>query len=181
MEIKIEVSELTMDSVIGEVLGQDDETGDTYPVGSVTLRELVAEKIVDRLVQDREVWPKLHELVTQVRKEIITAKVEPQVIAALENPIQRTNDYGDPKGDPITMRDLIISTTQSLLNKPAKGSDYRNPRTWFQDVINTRVDAVIRADITAMAQQMKEGVKQALNAQLAAALAKDVGKDLSRG
>src|ERR1041385_8531249 len=100
MEIKIVVDEVTLSTVVGDVV-RVDEDGDEYVDGHSTVADKVATLIKDAVVRSPE-YTSLKERVTEIRNQEIREAVKPLIRQALERPIKRTNYYGEPTGKETT-------------------------------------------------------------------------------
>jgi hypothetical protein len=174
MQITVQVDEVTLTTVIGDIVEYDeyDEDGDASVTGHKTVADLVATQIVDRLIKDADRWPSLRERVTQIRDEVIRERVTPSVEAALTRPIRKTNRYGEPTGAETTLSELIVDEARKVLTEPA--DKYRSEKgSVLQHAIRTEVKAAFDAEIAAAVKKAREDViaefRAAAQEQIAAA------------
>lgn len=67
----------------------------------------------------------MREEVRRVRSELIRKRLAEQIDAALSDPIQRTTLWGEPQGEPTSVRELIREELQRLLSaKPNRTGSY---------------------------------------------------------
>ena len=64
----------------------------------------------------------LGKLVAQTREDEVRRQVAPLVEETIQGPIQRTNRYGEPLGEPTTLRSLVAETALEALQAPVKGN-----------------------------------------------------------
>jgi hypothetical protein len=167
MNITVNVDEITLDTVVGEVFGWD-EDGDSHSKGEKTVGTLVAEQITARLVQDKR-WPKFEERVTEIRKDVIRELVRPQIEAAIAAPIQKTNTYGEAVGEPTTLREVIVEEARKALNqRPDRYSSQDG--TFLEQAVAKEVKAALSAEIKSAVEQARKSVSAEIGKTVAAAV-----------
>jgi hypothetical protein len=147
MNITVKVDDISLATIVDQAYAYGDESGPH----DRTVGELVAEMIVDRLVQDRERWFELSKTVTDVKREVIREAVRPMVEQAIAGPIQKTDSYGDPVGKPTTLREVIVAEARSAVNTRDR---YDGDRTFLQKTVSEEVRK-------AFATEIKDAVAQA--------------------
>ncbi|MGW4695193.1 hypothetical protein ACWEO1_22755 [Kitasatospora cineracea] len=172
MNITITVDEITLNTVVGDIV-EYDEDGDANVVGHKTVADLVADRIVERLVRDTDRWPSLRERVIQIRNEEIRAQVRPSIEAALTRPIRKTNTYGEPVGPETTLSELISEETRKYISEPA--DKYRTEKgTVLQAAVRAEVKAAVAEQVAAAVAGFKgellAEVRTVAEAELAKAL-----------
>ncbi len=178
MNIEIKVDDITLDTVVGQVVGFD-EDGDTYETGQRhTVADLVAAQIVERLVKDEQ-YPSLRDLVMQVRKEEIRAAVRPSIDEALARPIYKTNTYGERTGTETTLAELIADEARKQLSEPVDRYSH-GKGTVLQQAIRTEVQAAFKAEIAEAVKQVRTQVAGELSGTFAEQLTKAVATGFSK-
>lgn len=174
MNIEIKVDDITLDTVVGKVVGFD-EDGDAYETGQRTVADLVAEKIVERLVVDQR-YPALRDLVTEIRKEEIRAAVRPSIDEALARPIYKTNTYGERTGAETTLAEIVADEARKQLAEPVDRYSHEKG-TVLQQTVRAEVQKAFKAEIADAVQQ----VRQLVTTELTDGLAAQVTKALADG
>ncbi|NUL13255.1 hypothetical protein [Streptomyces lunaelactis] len=163
MNITIQVDEVSLSTVVADVLGID-EDGDTYTEGTQTVADLVADRIIERLVKDDQ-WPSLREQVLNIRKEEIRAAVRPTIDEALTKPIYKTNGYGERTGQETTLAELIADEARKQLAEPA--DRYRSEKgTVLQQAVRAEVKKAFETEIADAVKQARDLVTKELGGEL---------------
>lgn len=167
MNITVNVDEVTLDTVVAEVYGYDedgyDEDGYAGKQSTGTIADLVAAKIVEKVAADETRWHPLTRHVAEIRAELIREMIRPQIEQALSEPFSKTNGYGEPAGQPVTLRTLIVEETKKALTAPV--DCYNRDKGSF-------VTQLVRDEVRkAFAAEVADAVKQAR-----AAVADEVGQ-----
>ena len=150
-----------LDTVLtGEISVYDPATGE-MDVRPKTLGDLVAEKMVDRLIEDRDSWRSLRESVINIRDQIIREKVDPIIEEALISQIQLTNSYGEPKGKPVTLRELIVAEAAKELSRPTRGS-HGSSETLLTKTIREQTGIALTRELGEATKEAKEHVVAAI-------------------
>jgi hypothetical protein len=169
MNITVKVDEVSLSTAVGNILKYDGEDG-PYAAEARTVGHLVAEMIVDRLTQDGERWYELSRTVTEIKREVIREAVLPMVEQAITEPIQKTSAYGDPIGDPVTLREVIVDEARKVINSKDP-NDYRGDKgTFLVRVVREEVSNALRAEIADAVKQAKALVAGEIGQQVAAAV-----------
>lgn len=171
--INVNVDEFTLNTVVEEVTRQD-EYGDPYKTGEQrTIADIVAAEIVNRLTADKS-WHDRRQDVAKIRSEIIREQITPAVAEAIKSPVRRTNGYGEPVGEPVTFREVIVDEARKMLNERTYSS---SPETILQSTVRSQVKQALSEEIKAAVKQAKDefageigkhvtaAVKAALNAR----------------
>jgi hypothetical protein len=113
--------ELTLDSVIGEVALSPGNGYDTPPeVEPYTLGDMLLDRMVEKLIADLrgKNGGQFDKIAKQVTKEIerqVSEKVTEWVAAAIEQPLQKTNAWGEATGKPMTLVDFVRGQVGNIL------------------------------------------------------------------
>lgn len=176
MDIKVEVGPVTLDTPVGEHRVYD-EDGD-YTAQPVTLGEAIAKQVFADIKRG-ERYNSLRDMVENLRAEEIRGQIRPIVEAAVTKPIQRTNMYGSPTGEPITLTELIVSEAQAYLTKrdDRYGAD---KRTVIEKLVADAVDKAIRKELSEAIAEEKAKVVAAVRAKAADLIAEAVKAGVGR-
>ena len=167
MNITVKVDEISLDTAVAEVFAYD-EDGDAYARGERTVGDLVAGQIVDRLVRGANTgWPGLVAKVTEIRNEVIRETVRPQIEEAVAAPFRKTNSYGEPVGEPTTLRQLIVDEARKAVNEPA---DRYSSSTFLQQAVRAEVQKALAKEIADAVKQAREQVAAEVGQHVAAAV-----------
>lgn len=169
MNITVKVDDVTLDTVVAEGIAYS-EDGDPYrtTAGNATIADLVAAQITERLTKE-DAWGGLKKRASEIRAEAIREAIRPQLEEALAAPFHKTNSYGEPVGEPTTMRELVISETRTVLNAPA--DQYNRDRgTMLTKAIRDEVKKALAAEIGDAVKLAREQVSGEIGQQVAAAV-----------
>lgn len=152
MNIEIKVDDITLSTVVADVMVYD-EDGDLVPSGKErTVAELVAAQIVERVVRDDR-YPRLKDKATEIRDEEIRAAIQPAIVEAVTRPIKKTNGYGEPTGQVTTLSEVIVDEARKFMKEPF--DKYSREK-------GTVLEAMVRAEIhKAFGAEIADAVKQA--------------------
>lgn len=174
MQINVDVTDISLDSVVGDHRVYDPVDG-CWDSAPMTLGQSVAKEIADRLVADDE-YKTLRRQVLELRTEEVRRQLEPIVTAAIEKPVQRTNSFGDPVGEPTTLTDLIVKEAREYL---AKGDGYGR-ETVLQKTVREAVGGALKKELAAVVAEEKEKVVAAVRAKAAELIAEAVKQGVGR-
>lgn len=158
MNIDIKIDEVTLATVVDDILGFDEETGEPYQTGQRTIADLVAKQLVDAARRETNRYQGLLTRVTDIRDELIRDLVRPEIEAAIAAPVKLTNTYGEATGKETTLRELIVDQARKALNAPVDGGGYRNSQTFVQKVVAEQVQKVLADEITQAVKAARDEV-----------------------
>ncbi len=141
---------VTWDTVIGSrEVGYDDETGPQHE--GIRLGDMVVDALVDRLARDiKRDGDGLYGAVTKAREAATAASREEAAVLvreALVGEIRPTNHYGEPKGEPTTLRDLIRADIQAYLGEPERRSSYDERKGGFRALVREEVNTALTNEL----------------------------------
>jgi hypothetical protein len=168
MNIEIKIDQITLDTIVGEVVTYDDE-GDIEVRGHATVADKVA-AIVAKEAMKSPYWASLTERVTNIRNEMIREAVKPLIREALERPIRRTNSYGERVGAETTLSEIIMDEAKKIFTE-VKDS-YTSRRPFIAEVVSAEVKKAFQADIQEQVKKARQAVTQELGATLSEAVIK---------
>lgn len=158
MNIEIKVDEVTLATVVDDIIGHDEDTGETYRSGGRTIGDLVARQLVDAARRETDRYRTLITKVTEIRTEMIRDAVRPEIEAAIAAPVKLTNSFGEATGRETTLRELIVAEARKALNAPVDGSGYRNSQTFVQKVVAEQVQNVLATEIASVVKAARDQV-----------------------
>lgn len=143
---------------LGLPVGLDHE-GEPY--GSKSLTDLIVDAAVRQLVGDeRDLRSQIKEKVDQAITKRIKEQVEGLVSEAFDAPIQRTTPWGERKGTPTTVRELIRESIEAYVQAPGSTDRYssNNPKN-LRELIDDSTRQLLEKDFREYLKQVKEGIK----------------------
>lgn len=169
--------ELDLDKHLALHLGYDE---DGEPVQEATTVEdvvlgLAANKLLASSVK-AEASSFLRQRVESIRDEEIRAQIRPLITEALTKSLQPTGAYGEPKGEPTTLSEIIAKQALAELQTPRDQGYGRQKRTLVHEIIGKEVDHKFTAELKKEIEAGKEQVRRVLREQGAALIAEAVEK-----
>jgi hypothetical protein len=169
MNITVKVDDVALDTIVAEVFGYDAEDGEPYQLGNKTIADLVARQIVERLVK-HEHWQDLTHTVFEVRREVMRDLITPSVERAIAEPVRKTSIYGDPVGEPTTLREVIVHQAREVINAKDP-NDYRGEKgTFLERTVRAEVAKAMHDEIIAEVAKARALVADEIGKQVAAAV-----------
>lgn len=147
------------------------------PVGSKTLADLICRHALDKLANGSE-WPYMKDRVRTITDEEIRSHVTGLIADALNSDLRRTNTFGEPHGEPTTLRTLISEEAKKQLT--SLSDRYNGPReTPIGKLVREEVERALKAELAEAIKQEREKVVAAVREKagqlIAEAVAKGVG------
>lgn len=178
MQITVNLDTLDLSTVIGEKRVYDHDCdephGEPMTLGDAVVREL-AKRLWASVGSDA--LSEVRQRAAQIRNEEIRARVAPIVQAAVDEPIQQTNSFGEPNGKPTTLRELIAAEARAQLGTR---SDYgRGPRV-VDKLVADAVSAEIKKELAEAIKEEKAKVVAAVRAKAADLIAQAVREGVGR-
>lgn len=156
MKIEIEISEITLNTVVGDIIGFDYD-GDAVVEGQTRVADLVADRIADRVASTEE-FRELRKQVTTIRDEMIREKLEPVLAEVMEAPIRKTNGFGEQTGEPVTMRELVMEEARDLLSQRDRRGYNQAP--WITTFVHEQVRELFEKELKAELAEAKAKLKK---------------------
>lgn len=175
IDVNVDLAETDLNTPIEHrFVRQLNEDGD-WLQEPATLGDLIVEKAVQDFAQDREAWESLKTRIKRITDEEIRLRVEPLIEQALTDPIQQTNEFGDPRGKPILLRDLIIKDAQDKLAKvQSRGSAYDRQQSIVEKLVSDAVDRELTRELQETIAEEKAKIVAAMRAKGAEILAETI-------
>ena len=166
MNITVTVDEVTLDTIVH-----------SYDGDSVTVGDRVVQAITQHLVASKDVYPPLRDQVSKIRDEEIREQVRPLITEALTEPVQLTNQWGDPVpgAKQTTLREVIVAEARKQFT--AKADSYsRSGQTILQKLVADEVTAAIRAVVADEVKRARAEVATQIGAMVAESVAAGMRK-----
>lgn len=124
----------------------------------------------------------VRELVREAaRKQIgesIRAIIEPLIVEALTSSIQPMNSYGEAKGEPVTLREVIVKKATEEFRVPSSrnGSYHPDKATLIEAVIREEVSKALKRDLVDAIAEARKQVLAAVQEKGAEVIAETITK-----
>jgi hypothetical protein len=146
------------------------------------LLEIVAERAIERLFgrygnesMESQLKKHIHALVEQSARDILSARVDAHIGAAVEEILaegfQKTNEYGEPKGQRVKVSSFVLTYLEG-----SQSSYDRGPR-WHK-VADALVQTYMTKEIQPLLEKLKKRVVDALDTSVAGQIREVVLKGL---
>lgn len=177
MQITVNVDQVDLTSVVGDVRRYDDDA-EEYVTEGRTLGDLIAERVA-KSIRESDAYPGLKKRVADIREEEIRARVAPDIEAAMAAPIRQTNRYGEPTGQATTMRELILEEARKFMERPVDQYS-RDKGTVLQKWLRDAVEKTIKTELAEVLVDEKAKVVAAVRAKAADLIATAVKEGVGR-
>lgn len=176
MHIEVTVPEVTLASVVADVTSED-EDGYTHHEGVETVGDKVAKIIASNVMQSPE-YTSLKERVTGIRTEMIREALGPIILEALQNPIRKTNSWGEPSGGETTLRDVIMDEAKKAWAPSRSG--YNDREKSIEQVVAEQVRKHLHGDVEKAVKAAQTAALKAIGDIAGAPLVEAVSKALAK-
>lgn len=140
-------------------------------VGSGTLADLICRQALDKLAKG-EPWNNLAKRIEQITTEEIRAHVVDLLKDAITGDIRRTNTYGEPYGEPTTLRAVIGEEAKTALTRSVDG--YGQRQTVLQKLVREQIEQAMKAELSEAIAEERAKVVAAVRTQAAKLIAEAV-------
>lgn len=150
---------VTWDTVVGEEW--TDEGPDEPPhVVPVTIGDRVLDMLANRLLDEtrREVKATVRAALT----DAIRDQVSGIVTETLTGEIRMTNHYGEPTGEPTTLRAMIAKQATDFLSVKDSENRYGTPIPGFASLLKTEVDQALTKELQSTILEARKQVAEAV-------------------
>ncbi|MGH3627230.1 MAG: hypothetical protein ACREN2_05715 [Candidatus Dormibacteria bacterium] len=144
-----------------------DEDGE--PCGGRTIGEVIVYKAAQALVADLR--DEVRKTVLKQVDEQIFSQVTKQIAEVIANPVQRTNSWGEPTGNAVSVRQHIADEVERQL---ANKRDNYGKGTVMADLIKEEVNRALRVDLSKVIAEARDKVVGKVRDQAATLLAEAV-------
>lgn len=156
-----------------------DEDGE--PASRQSFEDAVIEAAAEKLLADtKEARHALKERVQRIRDEELRSAIAAEVRAAMDLPIQKTSQWGEAKGDPVTIRELIRLELAQFLSASPRGNDYRSssdktPRN-LEEMIREVANQALRQEFETEVRDARKAIMEKVTELALAATQKLIAK-----
>lgn len=175
MNITVTVDSVDLSSVVGDHQVQTGE--DEWLAEPMILADVVAARIAEDIKKDDQ-YNSLRKRVLEIRDEEIREQLKPMIREAIEQPIQRTTEFGQPQGPPVTVAELVVKEAQNYLTK--REGYGRDSLSVAQKLIRDEVDRAIKSELSQAIADEKAKVVAAVRAKAAELIAEAVQQGVGR-
>ena len=158
---------LGLDTNLGERI-EYDEDGDPYPVGTVTFADVIADKAAVLVaVQYREQIanvPNWQFDPVKVAEAAIDEAVGKLVSDTITRVVSQTDTFGQPKGEPQTIAEILSARIEKWLTAPSKPND--NYSRTSPSNIEVLISQVISRDTSAAIKKATDEARAEVLAKL---------------
>lgn len=170
MQIEVKVGDIDLSTVAPGCYGPHDE--------AMTVGDLVVAEVARQFMATDD-YRTLRARIREIRDEVIHAQITPMIAEAVAKPIQRTGAYGDPIGEPISMREVVVDEARKILQSTPQGSYDRNAQSLGRKLIHEMVEKEMRAELTEVIKEERQKVIDAVRAQAAELITEAVTKGVT--
>lgn len=158
-------------TAIGHRSSGYDYANDEEIVEPVTIGEMVTDALAARLYGPvaRGAEKIQHEAMTRLRTqtaetvvEVVREEVATAVRAALREPIQRTDTFGKPVGEPTSLNELIVAEVRAYLDEPPARWNSDERPNGFRKLLREAVGDALNSDLRTVATEARAKVQQAV-------------------
>lgn len=142
------------------VLTLDTNVGYDYNDEPISLGDKVIAKLVRNLTDKFEAQAKSQ--LNAALAVAIEAKATELVDAAIEQPFQKTNTWGEPTGPATTLRELIDEKIKAFLTARVDSYPRTGSQAYIQNLVGNKVAAEMEKEFKEAVQQGKEQVLAAV-------------------
>lgn len=167
MNITVSVDEVSLGSVVRE----DGECSSLTTIG-----DLVADRLAQRIINDRDAYRPFSHEVTRIRDEEIRKAVAPLIAEALTTPKQQTNTWGESTGPSVTLSEIIVAEARKQLSQKAGDSYSSDRRTIVQKLVADEVTKAFGKVIAEEVAKARDLVADDIGARVAAAVQEGLRK-----
>lgn len=163
MEINVNVTgDVDLAQKVGVTRRREyDPDGDwSYVETDQTLADLVAERLVDKLMADSTAAYEMRRKVAELRDQMIAERLSAVIDATFDQILTLTDGYGRQKGEPVSFTDQVLKEAAAYFNKPAERySQTTRAQELVRDVVRREMEKELRAVVAAAKAQAVEAVK----------------------
>lgn len=164
---------ITIEVNLAEVVVARGEDGQTF---ADYIASLAAAALLQRSTKE-DYYGALKRAVEQFRETEIRAALVPLIQAAVEESFQPTNEYGSPKGQPTTLRELIAKQVTVELRVHKERDGYSRPQTsLLEDVVKEQVRRELRGELRQAVAEGRASVLAAVKEQAAEVISETIAR-----
>ncbi len=138
--------------------------------------EAVVSRLVERAAKKPE-YASLRKRLAEIRTEMIQEQLAPLIHEAIQSSAQKTNTFGEPQGDPTTLRALIVDEAKATLAKSnVDRYDSKNRGTLLARIIREEVSFAFTDELKEVIAQAKTEATAAVQEKAATVIAETITK-----
>jgi hypothetical protein len=147
-------------------------------VGRQTLADLICQQALAKLAKG-EPWNSLAKRVQDVTDEEIRAHVTGLLAEALNGDLRRTNSYGEPTGEPTTLRSMIGEEAKKALTRSTDG--YNRGETVLQKLVREQVAQAMKTELSEAIKEERAKVVAAVRDKAGQIIAEAITAGIGTG
>lgn len=177
MQITVNVEAVDINSQIGDRHTYDEDEQQI----PLTIGEAIVDRVAQMIAKD-ESSRGLREQVREMRVEEMRARVIAELDAAFVQPVQQTSQWGEPVGNPTTLRSEIVKLAEAALKIPRPGYSSSSPRETgaVQQFLQREIEESLKKELAAAVADEKAKVVAAVRAKAADLIAQAVKEGVGR-
>lgn len=149
------------------------DLGTTF-ASDAAVSEAIVQECARRLLQQYDLTDDVRRRMKQVTGEEIKAAVQPLIKAALDEGFQPTDSFGSPKGDPTTLRDMIVQEAKRDLGASKQPGYHGSKQTLLEEIVGREVERAVREDLKQAMDDARKQVRAAVEKNGAEILAQTI-------
>lgn len=156
---------LDFDKYLSEFAGPDSDG--EYHRGPTSFEQIITNGVTrivaDRILADRDRYSSVRKNVEDRIAELVAEKVDARITQVLEEPRQPTDTFGNPKGEPTTLNEIILARVDAHLREMT-GDSFRSQQRMTRleriasEAIDRKWDAEVRKSIEEASMQVRKKV-----------------------
>lgn len=159
------------------------DLGDIDAGEGMSISGAIIESAARRLLdENREIGALIRDRAKAITDEELRALIVPMLGTALTGAVQPTNRYGEPKGEPMTLREHIVGRADAYMKEIDPDSRHRDgPRkTRIEAYIDKAIAAAIQTDMKGAMDEARKEVVAKVKDSAAAVIAETVTRMVVR-
>lgn len=149
------------------------DLGTTF-ASDAAVSEAIVQECARRLLQQYELTDDVRRRMKQVTGDEIRAAVQPLIQAALDEGFQPTDSFGSPKGEPTTLRDMIVQEARRDLGASKHPGHHGSKQTLLEEIVGREVERAVREDLKQAMDEARKQVRAAVEKKGAEILAQTI-------
>lgn len=152
--------------------------GETFADES-TASEAIVKECAARFLRQHDLTEDVRRRFKQITDEEIRAVVQPLIQEALAEGFQPTDSFGSPKGEPTTLREMIVKEVKRDIGASKQPGYHGSKQTLLEEVVGREVERAVREDLKQAMDEARKQVRAAVEQKGAEVLAQTIER-LSR-
>lgn len=136
--------------------------------------DAIVEEAARRVLAQRDLSEDVRRRLKQITDEEIRAAVQPMLVQALEEGIQPTDGFGSPRGEPTTLRDMIVKEVRRDLSASRSSPASSGRRTLLEEIVSREVERAVGNDLRQAMDEARKQVRAAVEQKGAEVLAQTI-------